>query len=427
MRAATSVCDSPAACRSAVRSVTRRRRSWAMRRSAISRKPGSSGSRSPGSGSSASRPATGSSTLIPLRISHIRDLRQLREQATEIRGRPRRVKAYFRNQTVIPVKIPHLRGSASVPRWVTPPCGRFGLPSKVRKIMPGRLTAAAHGRRRAGSTLLVGASAATLVLAQAATAVAAPTVTSTASQAQQPLSAAQAAKLSQNVTQHVIVFRKDEPPAARAGSAAARIRSNAVAASQSPVLSELRQVHATHVRPYRLVNAFAATVSAGEEARLKANTSVQRVIPDAMIQGPAAPAAPTGPASPAALATLPGACTSAVNGELEPEALSLTHTDSDTGTNTARSLGFDGSGVQVAFLADGLDPNNVNFIRPDAKSVFDSSIGGDYTDFSGDGVGAVTGGAEAFLDANALAWQGTHDSTHSPTMSNPPRSRRLPG
>ncbi len=274
--------------------------------------------------------------------------------------------------------------------------------------MPGRLTAAAHGRRRAGSILLVGASAATLVLAQAATAVAAPTVTSTASQAQQPLSAAQAAQLSQNVSQHVIVFLKDQPPAARAGSAAARIRSNAVAASQSPVLSELRQVHATHVRPYRLVNAFAATVSAGEEARLKANTSVQRVIPDAMIQGPAAPAAPTGPASPAALATLPGACTSAANGELEPEALSLTHTDSDTGTNTARSLGFDGSGVQVAFLADGLDPNNVNFIRPDAKSVFDSSIGGDYTDFSGDGVGAVTGGAEAFLDANAIAGQGSH-------------------
>src|SRR5260221_6466542 len=145
-----------------------------------------------------------------------------------------------------------------------------GLPSRGRKVMPGRLTAAAHGGRRAGSILRVGASAATLVAAQAATAVAAPTVTSTASQAQQPLSAAQAAQLSQNVSQHVIVFLKDQPPAARAGSAAARIRSNAVAASQSPVLSELRQVPATHVRPYRLPTPFPPPASPGRETRPKA-------------------------------------------------------------------------------------------------------------------------------------------------------------
>src|SRR5260370_32309135 len=101
--------------------------------------------------------------------------------------------------------------------------------------MQGPVTAAAHGRRRAGSILLVGASAATLVAAQAATAVAAPTVTSTASQAQQPLSAAQAAQLSQNVSQHVIAFLKDQPPPARAASAAPRIPSNAAAATHSPV------------------------------------------------------------------------------------------------------------------------------------------------------------------------------------------------
>ncbi len=34
-------------------------------------------------------------------------------------------------------------------------------------------------------------------------------------------------------------------------------------------MSELRQVHATHIKHYSLVNAFAATVSAGEEARLR--------------------------------------------------------------------------------------------------------------------------------------------------------------
>src|SRR5260221_9889392 len=155
--------------------------------------------------------------------------------------------------------------------------------------MPGRLTAAAHGRRRAGSILLAGASAAALVAAQAATAVAAPAVTSTASQAQQPLSAAQAAQLSQNVNQHAIVFMKDQPAAARAGSAAARIRSNAVAASQSPVLGELRQVHATHVRPYRLLHPFPPPGSPGGGTRRQTNTPGQRGLPPPVIHGPPPP------------------------------------------------------------------------------------------------------------------------------------------
>ena len=42
------------------------------------------------------------------------------------------------------------------------------------------------------------------------------------------------------------------------------MRSDAIAAKQAPLMSELRQVHATHVKSYRLVNSFAATVSAGE-------------------------------------------------------------------------------------------------------------------------------------------------------------------
>jgi hypothetical protein len=249
----------------------------------------------------------------------------------------------------------------------------------------------------------------------------------------QPLTAALAAQLSKNVSDRVIVIMKSQPKVTKPGTAASATRSATIASIQAPVLSELRQVHATHIQTYRLVNALSAMVSAGEAARLKATAGVAKVIPDVMIHGAGAPAQVAAAvkksvkrttSAPTSLTpnVIPRAC--GANGKvlLDPEALQTTHTDSNNPhAKTARSLGITGRGVKVAWIADGLDPNNVNFIRPDGKSVFDPSVGGDYQDFSGDGPGKITGGDEAFLDANSIAGQGiqVYDVSHFGAQADP--------
>jgi hypothetical protein len=213
---------------------------------------------------------------------------------------------------------------------------------------------------------------------------------------------------------------RDQLAPAHLGSRAARLRANATAAYQAPLLRELREVHATHIRSYRLVDSFAATVSSGEAAWLRADPAVAEVVPDVTITEaePSGPAVARSSQSPKAWPPAPGAPTANViagacapNGgvQLDPEGLALTNTDStDPDAKTARSLGITGAGVKVAWIADGVDTQNVNFIRPDGTSVFDPTEGGDYQDFSGDGPGQATDGGEAFIDSNTIAGQGIY-------------------
>jgi hypothetical protein len=230
----------------------------------------------------------------------------------------------------------------------------------------------------------------------------APSAATAALDLSAPLTAEMAAQLSQNANRPDIVIMRNQFPAVDAS------------ADQAPVMSELHQVNAAGIKPFRMVNSFAATVSDGEVARLKANPAVAEVIPDVMIRlhrtphtlVPASTTAKTASSSGASLSAnvIPGACGPGGQVLLDPEALQTTNTDSNNpAAPTARSLGITGAGVKVAWIADGVDINNVNFIRSNGKSVFI-----DYQDFSGDGPNAVTNGDEAFVDSNAISGQGIH-------------------
>ena len=245
---------------------------------------------------------------------------------------------------------------------------------------------ATRTRNTSPAVLITVAAAAALVAGQSVAADAASAAPAAASLAQAPMTPTLATQLSQNVDRHVIVIMKDQPAAAPVGSQAASSRATAIASNQAPLMSELGQVHATHIKAYRVTNSFAATVSPGEETRLSANPSVAEVIPDVTIQGaqlgqPAATAQGSGTSLTPNV--IPGACGPNGQVQLAPEGLSLTSTDSaNSHQPTARSLGITGAGVKVAWIADGADPNNVNLTRPNGTSVFS-----DYQDFTGNGPG----------------------------------------
>ena len=100
------------------------------------------------------------------------------------------------------------------------------------------------------------------------------------------MTAAQAAALSQHVTDHVIVVLRAQPAATASPGTAAESRSRAIDATQAPLIAELHQTAATSVHTYSLVNALSATVSPGEATRLAANPAVAEVIPDSLVRGP---------------------------------------------------------------------------------------------------------------------------------------------
>ena len=244
---------------------------------------------------------------------------------------------------------------------------------------------------------------ATLALA-AASAGAGPAAAAQASgAAQSTATRATATQATAGGSQRVIIFLKKQWPETGSRIPSGQ-RTALIQAAQSPYVGQLHALGATEMHGYRLVDAIAARVPASALPSITASPGVASVIPDGPIVGPedsaSAASLPATKTTPGAVKTPPGACSATPM--LTPEALSLTGTDSTAkGAQTARSLGFTGAGVKVAFLADGIDTSNANLMRG-GKPVI-----GDYKDFSGDGTDGATDGGEAFLDANAVAGQGS--------------------
>ncbi|MDN3027584.1 S8 family serine peptidase [Streptomyces sp. S.PB5] len=194
-------------------------------------------------------------------------------------------------------------------------------------------------------------------------------------------------------TQRVIVLLRDQHPDLSPRTNAAR-RDKAVAQDQAPILSLLRNGGATRVRQLSLVNAVAATLKPSEISRIRADRQVAAVVPDLPLPRPRQHTATTAAGS--SSGTTPVACPKDPKHPIvEPEALSLTKTDAAQKSAT-------GKGVKVAFMADGIDVDNPEFIRPDGSHVIT-----DYEDFTGEGTNGTTSGGEGFGDASSLAAQGS--------------------
>jgi subtilisin family serine protease len=199
----------------------------------------------------------------------------------------------------------------------------------------------------------------------------------------------------------VIVVFKNQETALPPTHALETRRVSAIQGIQAPLKSQLSASGAKDVQSYSVLNAVSATVSSSEESQLKSNPAVSEVIPDQVLQLGTSQQTPSTSGTAAPAAPLPGACAPPGQVQLDPQALELMNADSDVpGAHTARSLGITGAGVTVAFIADGLDIDNPDFMR-NGKSIFT-----DYKDFTGFGTGQATGGEEAFGDASSIAAQG---------------------
>src|SRR5215475_4801699 len=202
--------------------------------------------------------------------------------------------------------------------------------------------------------------------------------------------------------QNVIVLLRDQHTKLAVGKSNSSARVRAAQQDQAPLLADAKRLGARNVRGFTLVNGFAASMTAAQASAVAANPAVAAILPDRPIARPTFDTTGSAAGTSATATDTSTSCPSDPSKPLlEPEALQTTHTAYlDKSTPQAQNI-VDGTGVKVAWIADGIDINNPDFIRPDGSHVIV-----DYQDFSGDGLDAVTLGGESFSDASSIAAQG---------------------
>src|SRR6266568_3382033 len=204
----------------------------------------------------------------------------------------------------------------------------------------------------------------------------------------------------------IVVLRNQHSElAAKSATAQRRVTTQS---EQAPLVDRATAGGATNVKRFSVVAGSLTKKTDAQAAQLRADGSVAAVVPDRLVRihplgtkertAITAQAAATAPPD----HTIPGTCpTDPGKPLLEPEALQTTQTEFvDQNRPQGHKLAT-GKGVKVAWIADGLDPTNPDFIRSDGTPVFT-----DYQDFSGTDPNLGGGGAEAFGDASSIAAQG---------------------
>ena len=240
----------------------------------------------------------------------------------------------------------------------------------------------------------------------------------------QPLVGAQAptAQTGSQAAQKVILVLSAPCPAPSAAP-------SGTCPAQAPVLAELSSIGAPVLSSTTLVDTITTVLTPDEQEAFSTNPAISQVVPDSIVQilppvqlaaGPGSSSTSSGPPGWRSHGPTPTtACGTQKDPELDPEALQEIYAPQ------AQALGFDGAGVTVAFIADGLDPTNPDFQRNPAYGTPGKAVIAQYQDFSGDGTDAPTSGGEAFGDASSIAAQGNEEYNLAQFV-NPAQAARLP-